>query len=378
MKSYKKVKDNLKQMEYNLTEPEILSKLTSKAMTLGNEFLKDTQKKSKNSNSIIQLLLDKEKNNEMDKWYFDNKMENKRYTEEFEELIGLDGSVQVISEDTRNCFFLFSAAAIVLNPCEPSEVIDKIITADIRRDQIGFKESPGFIAALHMLSCETTLLNVLLKREKQAIIMLDGPLIDPPNYLDEDYIIQRTNIVKRHLNRGNLILGCVKRVADRYYIRYLSKKFDVSKADSFSNDYFLITHILTNLRHKTKNFESSISTGWIDISDEDNATKKYKDNDIYLICFFSQKEVMSKIIRIDIPINFDPIKEIDKTNKIYNKARFFIENYWYKGQDYPLPVFLAHQKCNIRQGAAEVLYEEIITRGGNIDSKTMIIQELTR
>ena len=64
MKSYKKVKDNLKQMEYNLTEPEILSKLTSKAMTLGNEFLKDTQKKSKNSNSIIQLLLDKEKNNE--------------------------------------------------------------------------------------------------------------------------------------------------------------------------------------------------------------------------------------------------------------------------------------------------------------------------
>jgi len=34
----------------------------------------------------------------------------------------------------------------------------------------------------------------------------------------------------------------------------------------------------------------------------------------------------------------------------------------FPGQNWPLPVMMAHYKCNIRRGCAEVLYDEMITR----------------
>ncbi|MHA1331036.1 MAG: hypothetical protein ACTSR2_08165, partial [Candidatus Hodarchaeales archaeon] len=62
----------------------------------------------------------------------------------------------------------------------------------------------------------------------------------------------------------------------------------------------------------------------------------------------------------------------------YQIVRFIIDRFWYIGHHYPLPVFLAQNKCNIRTGAAEVLYEEIMTRGGKTDPQLLLIQDLMR
>jgi len=75
----------------------------------------------------------------------------------------------------------------------------------------------------------------------------------------------------------------------------------------------------------------------------------------------------SKLLRVDVPF----IKDIkDIKNEVDNKIKMAVKavNDWqYPDQYIPLPVQLAHEKCEIREGAAEVLYEEILTKSRSVN-----------
>ena len=137
-----------------------------------------------------------------------------------------------------------------------------------------------------------------------------------------------------------------------------------------------MSNMFSHMRYNSKNYDSFLATNWLDISLKDKATKIYSDNGIYIICFFAQREIRSKIIRCDIALDFNPQDNHERTNDVFCLTLELFKNNWYLGQNYPLPVFLAHQKCNIRQGAAEVLYNEILTKGSDIEPEIMIIQNL--
>ena len=107
----------------------------------------------------------------------------------------------------------------------------------------------------------------------------------------------------------------------------------------------------------------------IDISESSIINQAYKKNKIKIGCFFYQNNVSTQILRIDVCTN-NKENYGDSFNHIIAKS---INKWSYPGQDYPAPIFLAHQKCNIREGCAEVLYEEIITKMHN----TSIENQLT-
>jgi hypothetical protein len=63
----------------------------------------------------------------------------------------------------------------------------------------------------------------------------------------------------------------------------------------------------------------------------------------------------------------------------YEKIMSLISEVWtLAGTTQPLPIIIAHNKCNVRKGAADSLYNEIISRMAAIDeliSKASLISE---
>ena len=104
---------------------------------------------------------------------------------------------------------------------------------------------------------------------------------------------------------------------------------------------------------------------------------KYTENGIYLVSFFYERDIKSKILRVDVPFTFPPSENVELVDSTINKVINILDYWTYPGQD-PLPVLLAHEKCNIRRGAAEVLYEEILTRSRNIDSFDQLVASRMR
>jgi len=99
-------------------------------------------------------------------------------------------------------------------------------------------------------------------------------------------------------------------------------------------------------------------------SNIDNATKAYRDQGIDLISFYVQKDAASRPIRVDFPV----LKDCEeKPESIAERVLTTVYAWSYPGMDIPLPVFLAHNKCEVRKGCADVLYDEIITRSKSQD-----------
>jgi hypothetical protein len=90
----------------------------------------------------------------------------------------------------------------------------------------------------------------------------------------------------------------------------------------------------------------------------------YQKYGIEILTIYLQKDILSKPIRIDVAIDSQKKYNQDEFAKIAVKATC----HWTPpGSSIPLPVIIAHTKCNIRIGCAEVLYSEIITRMASSD-----------
>ena len=95
-----------------------------------------------------------------------------------------------------------------------------------------------------------------------------------------------------------------------------------------------------------------------------------KNKELYVFSFFFQKSIDSKILRLDIPLTED---KIENNDVICKKAAMAASDWQYPQQYIPVPVELAHQKCTINEGTAEVLYDEIITRAHNSSVNNQLI-----
>ena len=89
-------------------------------------------------------------------------------------------------------------------------------------------------------------------------------------------------------------------------------------------------------------------------------------------CSVMPERWTSPVLRLDIPL-LNPPEDNSKTDETVLQAVKATNIWTYPGQDYPLPVILAHEKCNIREGCAQVLYEEIITKSRTVDPYNQLI-----
>jgi len=354
--NYGKMLEIKRRMDFNLTEPETLVKLVEDAQEKGEKAQKDMNRLRKLSSGLTDLFEEEgllRKESVLEKIILG-----------YKSTVGIDGSFQLVGGVGGKWYAPISVARVIFPDGVGSKPRVDIFWARIEEiEERDFK--PEQKASVMMLTGESKAILDWGISNNQAIVFVDGPIVDPPWCSNSSYIKFRCNAIRKCLQKS-LVIGCVKRSRDRFFAEELidSKRAKKKTLNNFPSDQHLMAYIFANVRYR--GYHGPIHTKWIDISNAEYANKLYKENGIRIFCFFFQKSVSSQVLRLDVPFlgGSEKTAVIDKKMVEVAKA---VSDWTYPGQDYPVPVFLAHEKCNIREGCAEVLYDEIMTRSKSVD-----------
>jgi len=285
--------------------------------------------------------------------------------------IGVDGSFYPIEGVGGKWYAPMSAARIAFE--KGFGITPQVeVAADIEELPGQEYTSPLAEFALRMMLVETKFINNCAMKYNNALLFIDGPIVDPPLCRDKDYIHRRCTAIKECFKREITVIGCAKRVKDTHLKKYLSSEQNIEKnilnhIKKFPNDLQMVVFVFTeHWKQKGKIGTGILFTAPINMTSLPNNKiyETYLAEGIAIYSCFIQLDPKSYLLRLDIPFlsNDDSDKDV-KFNEIVN----LVAHWTYPGHDIPLPVFLAHEKCNIRKGCAEVLYDEILTRAQTVD-----------
>ena len=367
------IEDVYKRYEFNKTEPETLTGLIKQAIETGDG-VKDELKRFREITEKVTKLLEK-------KGVFrvldPSKIKN---IEVFRDVhaVGIDGSLQPI-EGFGGYWFVPTSCARVTFDMGPNSATKVDVTANIEKIKEHDYYGVGGEAELRMMKSETKAIMDWAEQHdasKGSVMFIDGPIVDPPRPVsDKDYVKYRCKALAKCIKKNILVIGCVKRMKASILLDFIEKNILTNKIDKdlirrFAWDLHLVTAIFSKL--VIEEVKGVLSTVPISVSDADEAQKAYRDQDILVNSLYMQKDVTSRPIRIDFPI----LKGYEENIEALGERIISTVYAWsYPGMDIPLPVFLAHNKCEVRKGCADVLYDEIITRSKSKDLFENLLNE---
>ena len=364
---YKDIVEWKRRIDFNMTYHETLVKLIGEAQKKGEKAQKELERLRRLSSKISKVF---EKEGLL---FTDSAFKN--ITLKHEVAVGIDGSRQLVGGVGGKWYVPISIARVNFPKDLDSTPKVDIFWAGIEEIQEQKDFRPEAKASVMMLVGETKAILNWGISNREALVFIDGPIVDPPFYSEKKYIKDRCDAIKKCL-RKSLLIGCVKRSRDAFYIEHLTEDGKKKIVKNFPSDQHLMAYIFANLRYK--GYYGPCFTKWIDVSDVNKIYREYKKNEIYIACTFFQKYVNSQVLRLDVPF----LKPLEEDISGVNENMIYVAkatSHWtYPGQDYPIPVLLAHDKCNIREGCAEVLYEEIITRSRSVHPLSQTISTQLR
>ncbi len=363
---YQDILEFRKRMEFNMTESETLVKLVEDAGQKGEKVQKDMERLGRISQEIAKKF------SETGLLYDQRLIEN--VTPRHNAAVGIDGSFQLVGGAGGKWYAPISVARILFpNGIKEQPVVD-IFWAGIEEIDEKDDPKPNIVATIKMLSGESKAILNWGSLNRESYVFIDGPIVDPPvfSYAGKDYIKDRCQALRTCLEKC-ILIGCVKRSRDNFFIQHLSdsSSFKKEHLSEFPSDQYLIAYVFSAERRR--NYDGPLFTKWIDVSNLPPVYSYYKEQGISVYSLFFQKGMMSQILRLDVPFTESMLTDKSKVDQVMLHAAKAASDWTYPGHDYPLPVVLAHDKCNIREGCAEVLYEEILTRSRTTDPRNQIV-----
>ncbi|MEM4318159.1 MAG: DNA double-strand break repair nuclease NurA [Candidatus Nitrosocaldus sp.] len=357
--------EQLRRIEFNKTEPEVLTELVKEAIRYGTNHSSFLSRLHDKAIKVIDIL----KNNKLL-----HEIEVNDYTYSKMKAIGIDGSMQITGNIGR--WFVMLSAVIV--KFEDITSIPKVMPA-VQIEEINEpdpKEANRIAEEKMFLMESKAIKKAALEADNNTILFIDGPVIDPPYYTSEEYIKFRCEAFSNWLSKGAFVLGITKRVLGNLFINFVINNIlsndDKSLIKDLYSDYALACYVFTSLfRNSNGNhIFCTVPFNILDLKDkEDRFTKNiyslaetYNKYNINIYTMLIQTSISAKPIRIDIPIISGNQKNLD-----IQKVCSILKNWSPPSHFLPLPIILAHTKCNIRKGCAEVIYNEIISRGSSSD-----------
>jgi hypothetical protein len=368
MMKYQDIVELKKRTEFKMTEPETLIKLVKDAQSKGEKVRKDMERLRNLASKFTALLEEK------GLLFTDSALKDVQM--KYKCAVGIDGSFQLVGGAGGKWYTPLSVARIIFENGFGTQPIVDIFWAGIEEIEEAEEWDPNKVASVMMLSGETKAILNWGTSNKEAYVFIDGPIVDPPTiaYGGREYIKDRCEGIKKCLEKS-IIIGCVKRSRDKFYIEYLkniiSDRPEKVYLDQFPSDQHLVAHIFAQVR--SKGYYGPLFTKWIDVSSSNRIYKLYSDEGVYIVCLFFQKEIKSQILRLDIPFKEPITTNVMKIDREILHIVKAVNEWTYPGQDIPVPVLLAHNKCNIREGCATILYEEIMTRSRATDPRDQAI-----
>lgn len=362
----KQLKKKLNKLEFDKTKSELLIAFINKSGDAGKELkmhLNEVMKYSfeiKNKIKNIFKLYEIKNNYNLDLKSM--------------EVVAIDGSSNIGGHLSGKFVCLYSVARIHLllddsNNLIPSEyywgdleIIDALDDIQIKHQletKMLQRETEAYQVSIELFNPAT---------DNPKVIFIDGPIIDPPTYSESKYVNYRCKTIKNVINMKITLIGSVKRIyGDKFcnYIKTLITDTDLhEKITIFLNDNYLISSIFADYR-KQKNYHGTLITDFYESKFTSlEAGGKYLENGIRIKSIFFQYSTKHKLIRIDIPF----LKDFDeKTLDIFELIKTNLVEWSYPGIDIPYPVYLAHEFSKVRNGCAQKIYDDIISR--NLSNK---------
>ena len=370
--NYEDLLEVKKRMEFNKTEPEVLVHLVDEAMGKGAKAQQDLERLGSLSSKVLDLMQGQD-------WLLTDKaMEGVNL--KHARTVGVDGSYKIVGGPGGKWYAPMSVVRIIFERGLGGAPKVDVYWAGIQEIQEQDNTNPDAVASVMMLTGETKAIMHWGSQGLDSYVMIDGPVMDPPFFSlgGADYVKDRAAAISKCFEESNLI-GVVKRSRDAFYIRFLQ---DQAKDDGererlrqFPSDQHLLLFVFSHYR--SEGYKGPLFTDWIDISETTPLSKLYKTQGVNVFSYFFQKGPMSQVLRIDVPFASAPPKD---ESLLKNQSHLLraLDSWTYPGQDYPVPVYLAHEKCSIREGCADVLYQEIMTRGHLTDPHNQIVMDLLR
>ena len=355
---YQNIYELLRRYEFNRTEPETLVGLVEEAVDKGESAREEQQRLRKSSADLLRLvqeaglILDADLNGGED-------ILRKCAA-------GVDGSHQPVGGIGGKWYVPMSCALVIFNKGIQGEPVVEV-ASHIEAVQEEEFRSIRALSSEMMLRVETKAILRWAMRDQASTLFIDGPIVDPPLCERGDYVQDRCAAIRECLRRNIKVIGCAKRVQDAHFKNYLSSKAihtqgDKGKLKDFPTDLQLIAFMFAHNWREVGEQGKGVYTHPFDVSDATKVYKLYRDNGVCVFSTFIQKSVGQHILRLDLP--FLESEPPDENELLSQCAQAVCTAFaWsYPDQNIPLPIFIAHTKCEIRRGCAEVLYEEIITR----------------
>jgi hypothetical protein len=278
--------------------------------------------------------------------------------------VGIDGSCQQVGGFGGKWYVPVSCAVVkALNGSLAQLEVE--VVADIEEIQQTEFQNVGADASRLMMTVETKAITSWASRApRDSWILLDGPIVDPPSEKSPDYVNLRCAALKACLARNLTLIGCVKRSFDLAFRNHAADVLRNSSSRAagllaqFPTDSHLLVFLLSALARAGPP-STYLHTKPLPI-EENPVTKLYTEQNFKIVFAYLQHDLGTRLLRLEAVVP-EALPDDDLPRFMASVLDLCVET-TYPGNYLPLPVQMAHDKCNIRQGCAEVLFDEIMTR----------------
>jgi len=365
--SVEELKRIIRKIDFNKTEPELLAELVYKAIRTGEGERERLKHVSKRSYELFKIL----KNRRI----FHQIKEDEGEIKKLKEVPAgaIDGSFQVVGGVGGRWYVLFGVAQVIAEAgftLRPTIVVDGGIEPLDSVDESRVYRLAEVTMMLGEVKALRKIVDKVGKRD-EAYVLIDGPIIDPPMYYDEDYVKERVSALRLCHERNINVVGFVKRVMGRGFLNHLSEETGEDLMD-FTSDLDLLSTIMFE---GFKSEARPIYTRPIDYGEGHEIGDKvayvhniYKGKGLNVYYSYYKPSLRGRIFRVEYA-SFKSLEEQELLEK-FRQIMCLVNQVWtIPGTEEPSLIVIAHNKCNVRRGAAETIYYEIMAKAlseGNI------------
>jgi hypothetical protein len=358
--------DILRRYEFNKTEAETLQELVKRAVEKGNAAQQELRVLAKAAQLLASEALSA------------NLILMRPFPLPMAEtppLAGIDGSCQQVGGFGGKWYVPISCAIVKALKGSLADLEVEVV-ANIEELQQQEFQNVGRDVSRLMMTVETKAIAAWAKRApEKSTILLDGPVVDPPAEDDPDYVNVRCAALKLCLAKKITVIGCVKRSFDLTFRKHAASSFraiDGKLADmlgQFPTDSHLLIFLLSSLARNAA--PSTYFHTRVLPLEMNRVTELYLDQELRIVFACLQRDLGTSLLRIEAVVPPD-VKD-DAVPEFMERLLDLCVSTTYPGHYVPLPVQMAHDKCNIREGCAEVLFDEIMTRARSSEPLEQIV-----
>lgn len=346
----------LRRIEFNRTEPEVLVRLIDSASKKGEKAQIDFRSLRKAAEEFS-IHLSKTS-------FIHTEAEIPSPPTERVTCVGIDGSMFPIGGVGGLWYVPYAIVRIIFPEGDKARPAVDVFAAGVEAVSEHEDYNIKGHAERFMMIGETKAIRTWGEKGTRSIVFIDGPAIDPPALVDEVYVRERAAALRSVVAHSTL-LGCVKRSRDSWLLEALRNEragdFKKEALDLFPSDQHFLSFVFTALRKAGT--KGCLYTSGIEVSSRASPVlSAYSEEGMRLVSFFFERDAGTVPLRFDIPVFKSEPLSSQALGEIVSVAATHVLDWTYPKYDYPLPVMLAHEKCMVKEGCAEVLYDEIITR----------------